>query len=79
MECEVNIGMLWFDNDPKVDVVTKINRATDYYYKKYGQEPDLCFVNPATQIEPSLKGASIEVQTDQMVLPDHFWLGIKSC
>lgn len=75
----MNIGMLWFDNDPKVDFITKINRATDYYYKKYGQTPDLCFVNPATKIDPPLKGNGIEVQTDQMVMPDHFWLGIKNC
>ncbi len=79
MECEMNTGMLWFDNDPKVDFLTKINRATDYYLKKYGQRPDLCFVNPGMKFEPPPKNTGIDVQTDQMVMPDHFWLGIKSC
>jgi len=79
MECEMNTGMLWFDNDPKADFLTKINRATDYYLKKYGQRPDLCFVNPGMKFEPPPKNTGIDVQTDQMIMPDHFWLGIKTC
>ena len=30
----MNTGMLWFDNDPKVDILTKIQRATEYYQNK---------------------------------------------
>ena len=77
MESKKNTGMLWFDNDPKIDFLTKINRATDYYQKKYGQRPDLCYVHPSMQFEPPPKTTGLEVQTDQMVLPDHFWLGVK--
>jgi hypothetical protein len=77
LENRMNTGMLWFDNDPKADFLTKINRATDYYQKKYGQRPDLCYVHPSMKFEPPPKTSGIEVQTDQMVLPDHFWLGIK--
>ncbi len=73
----MNTGMLWFDNDPKVDFLTKINRATDYYQKKYGQRPDLCYVNPGMIFDPPPKTSGIEVFTDQMILPDHFWLGVK--
>ncbi len=42
----MDTGMLWFDNDPRKDLVTKINLASDYYFKKYGRKPDLCFVHP---------------------------------
>jgi hypothetical protein len=43
----MNIGMLWFDNDPKVNLDTKIERAAMYYAKKYGKNPTLCFVHPS--------------------------------
>jgi hypothetical protein len=55
MESKMNTGMLWFDNDPKADFNTKINRATDYYLKKYGQRPDLCYVHPSMKFEPPPK------------------------
>lgn len=42
----MNIGMLWFDNDPKADLKIKIERAATYYRSKYGKAPNLCFVNP---------------------------------
>jgi hypothetical protein len=42
----MDVGMLWFDNDNQADLVTKITRATTYYHKKYGQQPNLCFIHP---------------------------------
>jgi len=39
---QMSTGMLWFDNDPKLDLPAKIQRAIEYYQKKYGQKPDLC-------------------------------------
>ena len=73
----MSTGMLWFDNDPKLDLPAKIQRAMDYYQKKYGQKPDLCYVNPSALDDKPLRGAGVEVQTNQMILPNHFWLGMK--
>ena len=42
----MNIGMLWFDNDPKLNLDTKVERAVAYYRDKYGKTPTLCFVHP---------------------------------
>jgi hypothetical protein len=77
MEMQMSTGMLWFDNDPKLDLPAKIKRATEYYQKKYGQKPDLCFVNPSAVSDRAPKGTGVEVQTNQMILPNHFWLGMK--
>lgn len=77
MENEMNTGMLWFDNDPKLDLLAKIMRASEYYQKKYGQIPDVCFVNPGMKIEIPSKSFGVEVQVNQMILPNHFWLGVK--
>jgi len=43
----MNIGMLWFDNDPKSDLETKVERAVAYYRDKYGKVPTLCFIHPS--------------------------------
>ena len=68
-------GMLWFDNDPKADLATKIARAADYYQHKYGQRPDLCFVHP-TMLGNGVHSQGIEVKPNRQVLPNHLWMGI---
>jgi hypothetical protein len=73
----MNIGMLWFDNDPKADLTTKITRAAKYYSQKYGQAPDLCFVNPGMLEDKRQKAQGIEIRSHRQVLPNHLWLGIN--
>ncbi len=74
----MNIGMLWFDNDNKADLPTKIQRAANYYHTKYGKTPNLCLVHPRTLGDASMKWNGIEVKATKSVLPNHFWLGINS-
>ncbi len=54
----MNIGMLWFDNDPKVNLDTKIERAALYYAHKYGKNPTLCFVHPSMLSNNGSKSAA---------------------
>ncbi|RPI30644.1 MAG: hypothetical protein EHM70_13365 [Chloroflexota bacterium] len=74
----MNIGMLWFDNDPKAELHVKIQRAASYYHTKYGQNPNLCFVHPSMVIPEQAKMKEIEVRTTRSVLPNHFWIGVNS-
>lgn len=69
-------GMLWFDNDPKADLATKIARAAAYYHRKYGMRPDLCFVHPTMLNSSPPRSEEIEVRPNRQVLPNHLWLGI---
>ena len=71
-------GMLWFDNDKQTTLTSKIDRATQYYRKKYGQSPDICFVHPqmiagAEQPAPT----KVEVKASPAILLHHFWIGNK--
>lgn len=71
----MKIGMLYFNNDPKMELKDKIRGAADYYIKKYKQIPNLCFVHP------SMKGEApegIELRTNRTVLPNHLWIGVGS-
>ena len=45
-ELNMHTGMLWFDNS-QTALNIKIQKAVDYYHKKYGRTPDLCLVHPS--------------------------------
>jgi len=75
-------ALLWFDNDPKTEIATKIQRAASYYRDKYGQLPTLCFVHPSMisqgeTKEEKIYHSGLEVRTSQSVLPNHFWIGVN--
>jgi hypothetical protein len=74
----MDIGMLWFDNDPKADLAQKVSRAANYYQNKYGQSPNLCFVHPTMLKEQPARAGAIELRQSRSVLPNHFWLGVNS-
>ena len=80
----MKIGMLWFDNDPKVDLMLKIERAADYYRQKYGATPTTCIVHPSMLEEdpsapdaPATKNGKLTVRTSRSVMPNHFWIGVN--
>ncbi len=72
----MDVGMLWFDDDPKRGLEEKIARAVAHYRDKYGQAPTLCFVNPATLNGSSDVAAGVQVRAARSVLPNHFWVGV---
>jgi hypothetical protein len=71
-------GLLWFDNDPKRSLEDKIIQATARYVQKFGQQPNICYVNPQMVAEPGhvKRADDIRVVTAQNILVNHFWLGI---
>lgn len=73
----MDIGMLWFDNDPKSDLMSKVTQAATYYQRKYGEEPNLCFVHPSMIPELKKNAGAIEVCANSTMLPDHFWIGVQ--
>ncbi len=83
----MHTGMLWFDNS-QTALNIKIQKAVDYYHKKYGRTPDLCLVHPSMleQSQPAfetpalLPGASVNrltIRPYRPVLPGHIWIGIE--
>jgi hypothetical protein len=80
----MDVGMLWFDNDKQTDLSRKIERAVNYYQKKYGQTPNLCFVHPCMLTNGSSAAKNhaqatggIELRESKSMLPNHFWIGIN--
>jgi hypothetical protein len=73
----MNIGMLWFDNDPSTDLDAKVKQAAAYYNQKYGKAPNLCYVHPCMLSDGEAQTGEIAIKTNGTVLPNHFWIGIN--
>jgi hypothetical protein len=73
--------MLWFDNS-QTALNIKIQKAVDYYHKKYGRTPDLCLVHPSMLEAQEKNQRTVEinkltVRPYRPVLPGHIWIGIE--
>jgi hypothetical protein len=86
----MNVGMLWFDNDPRTALTAKVARAADYYRQKYGLIPDLCLVHPSMLGEPRpdlVEGpvlsegeghaGKVTVRPNRAIQPGHLWIGTE--
>lgn len=72
----MHTGMLWFDNS-QIALDIKIQKAVEYYRKKYGRIPDLCLVHPSMLKDARLEDKKITVRPYRPVLPGHIWIGIE--
>jgi len=72
----MHTGMLWFDDSPTT-LTIKIQKAVDYYQKKYGRSPDLCLVHPNMLKDSKLDEGKITVRPYRPVLPGHIWVGVE--
>lgn len=87
----MNVAMLWFDNDPKLDLDVKIKKATTYYQNRYGVVPDTCVFNPSMlptlsgdageavlgKFFPNCEYANITIRVRKYILPNHLWIGVE--
>jgi len=75
----MEIGMLWFDNDKKSSIPVKLARAATYYFKKYGQKPNMVYAHPETlgdtKTDVTQSQFNLEIRESHMLLPNHFWVG----
>ena len=70
----MKIGMLWFDGSD-APLLVKLQKAVEYYTKKYGRRPEICEVHP-TMFE-KVKLENISVHPDRYILPKHILVGIE--
>jgi hypothetical protein len=73
----MEIGMLWFDDDPKKSLTQKIVGAADYYRHKYGCVPNICVVNVNALDVPVLDVGIVRVTAARWIMPGHLWIGMK--
>lgn len=78
----MQVGLLWFDNDPHRGLTTKIEDAARRYREKFGRPADTCYVNnvvfgksPEAVAAPDLAHQAVRLVPVPNVLPHHFWVG----
>ena len=82
---QLEIGLLWYDDDPRRGLEDKVGRAARRYREKYGRWPNTCYVHPQVlaghigqelQVAcPKRQRAVIHVLTAPNILLHHYWLG----
>jgi hypothetical protein len=74
----MHTGMLWLDTS-QTALTVKIQKAVDYYTKKYGRAPDLCLVHPSMleTNQRQLEVNKVTIRPYRPVLPGHIWVGIE--
>ncbi len=78
----MNVGMLWYDNDPRTELTAKVDRAAAYYRKKYGLVADLCLVHPSmlSGLRPDIiegHAGKVAVRPNRAIQPGHLWIGTE--
>ncbi len=82
----MEIGLLWYDGDPRRALEDKIGQAARRYREKYGRWPNTCYVHPQAVAGPAgeepaglcrLRNpeAMIRVVPAPNILLHHLWLG----
>jgi len=71
--------MLWFDNDPHTTLSVKIQKAMDYYSKKFGRIPDICLVHPSmlNTGQKQFELGKLTIRPYKPVMPGHLWIGVE--
>lgn len=85
----MEIGLLWYDGDPKRPLEDKIGLAATRYREKYGRWPNTCYVHAQAVgdqgedgLDVAFRSAGpsdlIHVLSAPNILLHHFWLGESS-
>lgn len=78
----MNIGMLWYDPDFSKGNGPRVERAADYYQRKYHVAPSLALVNPK-DLPDGLAAAHerpagcIQLRPSRSIMPGHIWIGVE--
>lgn len=74
----IDLGWLWFDNDPKTNLEEKITQAAGRFQQKFGQPPRLCYVNERALAEQQTTCGRTRVLSAKNVLPGHILFVVEN-
>ncbi len=70
-------GMMWFDSSPDAPLTASVQKAIDYYRRKYHRDTNLCLVPPALLGHDQPQVGKVTLRGYNSVLPGHIWVGIE--
>jgi hypothetical protein len=78
VQSDAEVGLLWFDDNPKVPLSVKIESAAQRYRERFGRSPEVCYVHPQTLAGAEGLPAHLRVVERTTVQPNHFWIVVRS-
>jgi hypothetical protein len=70
-------GLLWFDDNPKIPLASKVERAARRYHERFGRAADVCYVHPKTLAGATVMPANVKIIASTTVQQNCFWVGIR--
>jgi len=72
----LEVGLLWYDNGVD-DLGGSVARAAARYKERFGVDPNVCYVHPATLPEGECKINGLTVRPSSKILRYHLWMGVE--
>lgn len=70
----MRVGLLWYDAGAK-GLPDKVAKAAKRYHERFGEKPNVCYVNPQTLSEGACEVNGIRVLPSPQILRHHYWVG----
>lgn len=70
----MQVGLLWYDRDPRKSLAQKIEDATQRYVEKFRRRPDTCHVNPG---DHQAVEAPLRLVANPLIQRNTLWVGIE--
>jgi len=66
--------LMWYDDNPKVPLVRKIEEAIDAYTRRFAISPNVVLVNASDVVEYQ----SVHVRSVDHIQRNNFWVGLEA-
>lgn len=72
----MQVGLMWYDDDPRKTLDAKIEQAAARYHEKYGNAPTACFVSAASGLAGGVRGG-VRVAPLRTLRANYLWIGVE--
>ena len=70
-------GMLYCDDEMGTANRESIRKAIQYFRDRFGEEPNICYLNPELVVEKQKEPSTVEYLFTGILEPNQIWLGVK--
>lgn len=74
----MDIGELFWIEQPNASLEEKVLWAADSYQKKYGQAPTLCLLHPSMLKSGNTRLGRLRLEAKKSILPNYLWIGVAA-
>ena len=71
----MQIGLMWYDDDPRKSLETKMEQAAARFHEKYGRAPNACYVSLALAASEK-KHSGMRIVAARSIRPNYLWVGV---